>query len=143
MGVPTGTLITNQATIYSAERPNLLTDGDGNAATGPEPTVVVVGDAQQLSIVKSVSVVGGGPVLAGVTLEYTVTVQNIGVLPAYYVVMTDDLDVPNPGYQTYVDQSATMNGLPDGITVAGSLLTADYSSINGPASARRVRRTDF
>ena len=37
-----------------------------------------------------------------------------------------------PGYLTYVDQSATMNGLPDGITVAGSLLTADYSSINGP-----------
>jgi uncharacterized repeat protein (TIGR01451 family) len=131
-GVPTGTLITNQATVYSDELPNLLTDGDGNPSTGPEPTVVVVGDAQQLSIVKAVSVVGGGPVLAGATLEYTVTAQNIGAVPAFYVVITDDLDMPNPGYLTYVDQSATMNGLPDGITVAGTLLTADYSALNGP-----------
>ena len=29
-----------------AELPNLLTDGDGNPATGPEPTVVVVGNLQ-------------------------------------------------------------------------------------------------
>ncbi|MDH5621081.1 MAG: hypothetical protein OEY74_03285, partial [Gammaproteobacteria bacterium] len=46
--VPRGTLIINQATVYSAELANLLTDGDGNPATGPEPTVVVVGDAQVL-----------------------------------------------------------------------------------------------
>jgi len=131
-GVPTGTLITNQATVYSEERPNLPTDGDGNPATGPEPTVVVVGNAQQLSIIKEVSVVGGGPAVAGATLEYTVTVRNVGTVPALYVVITDDLDFPNPGYLTYVNQSATMNGLPDGITVAGSLLTADYSTINGP-----------
>jgi len=131
-GVAIGTLITNQATVYSDERPNLLTDGDGNPATGPEPTIVVVGDAQQLSIVKAVAVVGGGAAIAGATLEYTVTVRNIGAVPAFYVVITDDLDTPNPGYLTYVDQTATMNGLPDGITVAGSLLTADYASINGP-----------
>ncbi len=130
-GVPTGTLITNQATVYSEESPNLLTDGDGNPATGPEPTVVVVGDAQQLGIAKEVAVVGGGPADAGATLEYTVTVQNFGAVPALYVVITDDLDVPNPGYLTYVDQSATMNGLADGITFAGSILEADYSSVNG------------
>ena len=40
-GVPTGTLIVNQATVYTDELPNLLTDGDGNPSTGPEPTVVV------------------------------------------------------------------------------------------------------
>ena len=51
-GVPGGTLITNQAVVRSTELPNLLTDGDGNPATGPEPTVVVVGDVQQLSISK-------------------------------------------------------------------------------------------
>jgi uncharacterized repeat protein (TIGR01451 family) len=131
-GVPTGTLITNQATVYSEELPNLLTDGDGNPATGPEPTVVVVGDAQQLSIVKTVAVVGGGAAIAGATLEYTVTVQNVGAVPAQYVVIADDLDVPNPGYLNYVAQSATMNGLTNGITFVGSLLTADYSTDYGP-----------
>jgi uncharacterized repeat protein (TIGR01451 family) len=127
-----GTLITNQAVVYSAEVPNLLTDGDGNPATGPEPTVVVVGDAQQLTIVKEVAVVGGGPALAGAELEYVVTVRNVGAVPAYYVVITDDLDVPNPGYLSYVDQSATMNGLINGVSFAGTIITADYSAENGP-----------
>jgi len=130
--VPTGTLITNQAVVYTAELPNLLTDGDGNPATGPEPTVVVVGDAQQLSIIKDVSVVGGGPALAGATLEYLVTVRNIAAVPAYNVVIYDDLDVPSPGYLTYVAPSATMNGLTDGVTFVGTLITADYFSEYGP-----------
>ena len=112
--------------------PNLLTDGDGNPATGPEPTVVVVGDAQQLTIAKGVAVIGGGPAIAGATLEYTVTVNNVGAVPALYVVVTDDLDVPNPGYLTYLDQSATMNGLPGGVTFVGTILTAEYSSVSGP-----------
>ncbi len=130
--VPTGTLITNQATVYSVERPNLLTDGDGNPATGPEPTVVVVGDAQQLQITKEVAVVDGGPAIAGATLEYTVAVQNIGAVPALYVLITDDLDDPIPGYLAYVDQSATLNGQMNGVTFAGSTLTADYSTNYGP-----------
>ena len=91
----------------------MLTDGDGNPATGPEPTVVVVGNAQQLSIVKQVAVVGGGPAIAGATLEYVVRVTNIASVPAQYVVITDDLSVPMPGYLTYVDQSATLNGATD------------------------------
>ncbi len=136
--VPTGTLISNQAVVYTAELPNLLTDGDGNPATGPEPTVVVVGDAQQLAIIKEVSVVGGGPALAGATLEYVVTVRNIAAVPAYYVVIYDDLDVPNPGYLTYVDQSATMNGLADGVSFAGTLITADYFGENGPLNPGEV-----
>ncbi|MDH5303416.1 MAG: hypothetical protein OEW64_04900 [Gammaproteobacteria bacterium] len=126
--VPTGTLIINQATVYSVERPNLLTDGDGNPATGPEPTVVVVGDAQALSIVKAVAVVGGGAALPGATLEYTVTATNIAAVPAYYVAMTDNLDEVNPGYLAYVDLSATLNGLGAGVTydAATTTITADY-----------------
>ena len=125
-GVAPGTLITNQATVYSMESGDVLTDGDGNPATGPEPTVVVVGDVQQLSIIKEVSVVDGGPALAGATLEYVATVRNIGTLPALYVEIQDDLSVPTPNYLTYVDQSARLNGLMEGITVNGTLITADY-----------------
>ena len=82
-GVPPGTVIANQAIVYTAELPNLLTDGDGNPATGPEPTVVVVGNLQEVRITKAVSVVGGGPALAGATLEYVVQATNVGTLPAY------------------------------------------------------------
>jgi uncharacterized repeat protein (TIGR01451 family) len=131
-GVAPGTLITNQAVVSSVEVADLLTDGDGNPATGPEPTVVVVGDAQQLAIVKEVAVVGGGAALAGADLEYLVTVRNIGAVPAYSVVISDDLAVPNPGYLTYVDQSATMNGLVAGVSFTGTTITADYFSQYGP-----------
>lgn len=132
--VPVGTLIVNQATVYSVERPNLLTDGDGNPATGPEPTVVVVGDAQALSIVKAVAVVGGGAALPGATLEYTVVATNIAAVPAYYVAMTDNLDEVNPGYLAYVDLSATLNGLSAGVAydAATTTITADYFNQYGP-----------
>jgi uncharacterized repeat protein (TIGR01451 family) len=124
--VPPGTLITNQAGVYSAEVPLTLTDGDGNPSTGPEPTVVVVGDVQTLSIVKEVAVVDGGLALPGATLEYTVTARNVGTVPVLYTTLYDDLDAVTPGYLSYVDMSATLNGLMNGVAVAGSLITADY-----------------
>ncbi len=129
-GTPAGTIISNQAVVSSVELPDLLTDGDGNPATGPEPTVVVVGDLQRLSISKAVTVVGGGAAVAGAQLEYVVRVTNIGTVPAVAVVITDDLAL-QPGQLTYVNGSATMNGLTAGVAFAGSTLTADYSSGNG------------
>ncbi|MET0985474.1 MAG: hypothetical protein ABW034_08715 [Steroidobacteraceae bacterium] len=131
-GVPAGTLITNQARVYSEQLPQVLTDGDGNPATGPEPTVIVVGSGQQLSITKQVSVVGGGAALAGSTLDYIVRVTNIGTVPAYYVSITDDLNAATPGYLTYVDQSATLNGAANGISIAGPVISADYFATYGP-----------
>ena len=130
-GTLPGTVIANQAVVDTFELPDLLTDGDGNPATGPEPTVVVVGNLQELRITKAVSVVGGGPALAGATLDYVVQVTNVGTLPAYEVVIRDDIAVPMPGYLTFVDQSWTLNNATDGITVAGTLLTADYSTTYG------------
>jgi uncharacterized repeat protein (TIGR01451 family) len=131
-GVPAGTLISNQAVVSSDPVPSLLTDGDGNPATGPEPTVVVVGDGQQLTITKQVAVVGGGPAFAGGQLEYVVRVVNIAAVPALSVVITDNLDDPTPGQLAYVGGSATLNGSTTGISVAGSVLTADYSTPYGP-----------
>ncbi|MCP3935639.1 MAG: DUF11 domain-containing protein, partial [Actinomycetia bacterium] len=124
--VPSGTLITNQATVYSTEVANLPTDADGDPSNGAQPTVVVVGDVQVLSIVKDVAVVGGGAALPGATLEYSVTVQNPGNVPVQYVLLRDDLDEVTPGYLAYVDQSATLNGLQAGVSVAGQVITADY-----------------
>ena len=130
--VPRGTLIVNQGIVYSTEVDNVLTDGDGDPSTGPEPTVVVVGDAQVLSIVKDVAVVGGGAAIPGATLEYSVTVQNVGNVPAQYVLLRDDLDEINPGYLTYEDQSATLNGLTTGVSATGQIITADYFTDYGP-----------
>ncbi|MDJ0851481.1 MAG: hypothetical protein QNK04_24155 [Myxococcota bacterium] len=145
-GVPPGTLISNQAVVSTDQVPTLPTDGDGNPATGPEPTVVVVGDGQQVAITKQVAVVGGGPALAGGQLEYVVRAQNIGTVPATLVVITDDLDADTPGALSYVAGSATLDGAVAGVSVLGSVITADYSTLNGPlmpgqATTLRFRAT--
>ena len=137
-GVPPGTVISNQATVTSTEVANVLTDGDGNPATGPEPTVVVVGNLQTLKITKFVAVVGGGPAIAGATLEYNVGVTNVGTVPAYKVLLRDDIAVPQAGYLEFVNGSYTLNGATDGITIAGSLLTADYSTTYGALQPGRT-----
>lgn len=128
---PPCALISNQAVVASYRSPDLLTDGDGNAATGPEPTVAVLGDCQQLSIAKQVAVVGGGPAAPGAVLEYVVTVVNIGTVPAFDVIIRDDLDANQPGYLAYVAGSATLNGGTAGVSFAGSLITADYAATYG------------
>ena len=131
-GTATGTLISNQAVVRSAGLPNLLTDGDGNPATGPEPTLVVVGAGQQLSITNQVVVVGGGAAVPGAQLEYVVRVTNIAAVPASNVVITDDLNASQPGQLAYVNGSATINGLASGASFAGSTITANYASFIGP-----------
>ena len=135
LGTPVGTLITNQAVVDSVELPNLLTDGDGNPGNGAQPTVVVVGAVQQLSITKEVSVIGGGPALPGATLEYLVTVTNIAAVPAINVVITDNLPA---GQLAYVGGSGTMNGSTAGVGVAGSTITADYGAVGGPLNPGEV-----
>ena len=130
-GTPAGTLISNQAVVGTNERPDLLTDGDGDPATGPEPTVVVVGDAQRLAITKDVLVVGGGAALPGATLEYSVRVTNIGTVPATNVVLSDDFAQASPGTLNYVAGSATLDGSTAGVSLAGTTLTAPYTANGG------------
>jgi len=135
LGTPAGTIISNQAVVASVELPDLLTDGDGNPATGPEPTVVVVGAGQQLSITKQVSVVGGGPAIPGAQVDYVIRVTNIASVPATNVVITDILPL---GQLTYVGGSATMNGSMAGVSFAGSTITADYAATYGPLNPGEV-----
>jgi uncharacterized repeat protein (TIGR01451 family)/fimbrial isopeptide formation D2 family protein len=126
-GVPSGTIISNQGSISTAQLPSLLTDSDGNPANGYQPTLVVVGNGQQLTITKQVAVVGGGTADVGSELEYTVQVTNIGAVPAINVMIADAL----PGQLSYVPGSAALNGSGSGIYVAASVITADYSTVYG------------
>jgi uncharacterized repeat protein (TIGR01451 family)/fimbrial isopeptide formation D2 family protein len=126
-GTPAGTVISNQAVVASTELTDLFTDGDGNPATGPEPTIVVVGDGQALTIAKEVAVVGGGAAIPGATLEYVVRVTNVASVAARSVVLTDTL----PAGLTYVNGSASLNGSSAGVSVSGATLTADFGATGG------------
>ena len=130
-GLPTGTLIINQGSVTSDELPTGATDADGIPSNGDQPTVVVVGQAQLLSITKEVTVVGGGTAEAGGQLEYVIRLSNIGSLPATLVAVTDDLNPPLGNQVTYVAGSGTLNGSTTGVSYAGGVLTADYASQYG------------
>ena len=94
-------------------------------------TVTVV--AAGLAITKQVSVVGGGAALPGGQLDYLVHVTNNSTTAATPVVITDDISSAGAGRLTFVNPpAATMNGSANGVTIAGSVLTANYSSVNGP-----------
>jgi large repetitive protein len=136
-GVPPGTVISNQGSLATAQLPTLLTDSDGNVSNGYQPTVVTVGNAQQLSITKSVVVVGGGAALPGSVLEYTIQATNIGMVPATTVVITDDL-TPLLAQATYVVNSATMNGSTNGVSFTSPVVTATYGTL-APGSSVVVR----
>ncbi len=91
-------------------------------------TVVII----TIAITKQVSVVGGGAALPGGQLDYVVHVTNGSMNPAPSVVITDDLSTAGAGRLTFVNPSATMNGSTTGISIAGSLLTANYTAVYGP-----------
>jgi uncharacterized repeat protein (TIGR01451 family)/fimbrial isopeptide formation D2 family protein len=131
LGVPSGTIISNQGDLTSNELRPGLTDADGLPSNGYQPTIIVVGDVQLLTITKEVTVVGGGAVSAGGQLEYTIRATNAGSLPAVNVVITDDLGPPLDSQVTYVAGSGTLNGAPASVTYAGAMLTADYGATYG------------
>jgi uncharacterized repeat protein (TIGR01451 family) len=126
-----GTVISNQGFVSSNELPDEPTDVDGIDSNGDQPTVVIVGETPSITITKEVFVIGAGTALAGGELEYVVRVTNTGVVPVTNVLITDDLDVPVAGQMTYIANSGLLNGLPTGVSIAGSTITADYSSNYG------------
>jgi len=142
-GTLPGTIISNQAFVSSNEVPTEPSDADGIDANGDQPTVVVVGNVQQLAISKQVLVVGGGVAQAGGELEYVVRVSNIGSIAASNVIITDNLDLPIAGQMTYVAGSALLNGLPAGVSIPGSIITADYATTYGDLAAAGIAELRF
>ncbi len=130
-GVATGTQISNQGRVTSAELAPELTDADGLPSNGYQPTIIVVGDVQLLSVTKEVTIVNGASAEPGTELAYLIRVTNIGSLPATRVLVSDDLSPPLGDQLSYLAGSATMNGASAGVSFSGDLLTADYAASYG------------
>jgi len=103
---------------------------------GGHLTKIVVVVIPGLAITKQVTVVGGGAALPGGQLDYLVHVTNPSNNPPNFqatsVVITDDINSAGVGRLTLVNPPPTMNGGTTGVTVVGSVITADYSTSNGP-----------
>src|SRR5215469_240491 len=111
---------------------NILTDGSPGVLDFQDAHTVTV-TVPALTITKQVSVVGGGAATPGGQLDYLLHVTNTSANPVPSVVITDDISSAGAGRLTFVNPPApTMNGSTTGVTVAGTVLTADYSTSNGP-----------
>jgi uncharacterized repeat protein (TIGR01451 family)/fimbrial isopeptide formation D2 family protein len=106
-GTAGGTLLSNQGAIHSTNAPDTLTDADGNSANGNQPTVIIVGSAPSLQFTKEVKDLNGGTLLPGDTVEYTLTVMNVGASSATNVTVQDP--IPSSG-TVYVAGSTLVNG---------------------------------
>lgn len=138
LAVPVDTVISNQGSVTSTELDPELTDSDGVPENGDQPTLIVVGAGQLVTITKQVAVVGGGPALAGRQLEYTIWVTNVGSMPALQVQITDDLNPPLGDQVTYMSGSCTLDGVSVPAAYAGGVLTVDYGDM--PVSTNAVVR---
>jgi uncharacterized repeat protein (TIGR01451 family) len=131
-------------TIFNANS-GIVSFGNGGIAPGGNAffsleggslTKIVAVVIPGLIITKQVTVVGGGPALPGAQLDYLVHVNNPSNNPPNFqadtVVITDDLNSAGVGRLTLVNPAPTMNGLATGVTVVGSVITANYSASNGP-----------
>src|SRR5258705_10756473 len=85
-----------------------------------------------MTITKQVMVGGGGAAVPGATLDYLVHVTNTSANPVNPVVITDNLNAAGAGALTYGAGTATMNGSPSGVSVAGNVISANYSATYGP-----------
>jgi uncharacterized repeat protein (TIGR01451 family) len=130
-------------TIFNANS-GIVNFGNGGIAPGGNSffslegghlTKIVVVVVPGLAITKQVTVVGGGAALPGGQLDYLVHVTNPANNPPNFqadtVVITDDLSSAGVGRLTLVNPAPTMNGLATGVTVVGSVITANYSASNG------------
>lgn len=120
-------VISNQGTVSSNEQLDEPTDADGIDSNGDQPTTIVVGASQLLSITKDVFDLSGGDIVPGDEVEYVITVQNVSAINATDVVITDSI----PSGLTYVNNTATLNGSNSGVVYAAPTLTANYGATYG------------
>jgi uncharacterized repeat protein (TIGR01451 family) len=111
-----------------------LTNGTPGVADCQDAHTVTVA-ISPVTITKQVTVVGGGPAVPGATLDYLVHVTNTSAIPVSPVLLTDNLNAAGPGALTYVNGTATMNGSPNGVSVTGNIITADYLATYGPLAS--------
>src|SRR6201982_503117 len=102
--------------------PGVLDCQDAHTVTTVIPAV---------TIMKQVTVVGGGAAVPGATLDYLLHVTNTSANPVNPMFITDNLNAAGAGALTYVAGTATMNGWPNGVSVAGNVITANYSATYG------------
>ena len=132
-----GSFVYNQSAVMVAgfnlaisDDPNINGAADPLVVGDEDPTQIMIESAPAFTIEKISTYMTGDPavLLAGETLRYTITVQNVGTDNATNVDITDQL----PASTTYVAGSTTLNGIAVPDSPTGGLPLIDGILINTP-----------
>jgi uncharacterized repeat protein (TIGR01451 family) len=135
--IPNASYVANQSTITYSGNPIALSDdpnvngpADPNVAGDEDPTRILIQSAPLFDVDKISADMTGDPnlLLAGETLRYTITVQNIGNDNALDVSITDLV----PANTTYVAGSTTLNGATISDNSAGTTALVDGILLYAP-----------
>ncbi|MYM61754.1 isopeptide-forming domain-containing fimbrial protein [Pseudomaricurvus sp. HS19] len=126
-----GDLIRNQGVVSSDSQNDEPTDADGIDSNGDQPTDIVVGNAQLLTVIEEVFDINGGVIMPGDTLEFVVTVTNSANTDATDVQLVSNMDLPVVGDLIYVTGSGRLDGNTAGVSVSGTTITGQYGATYG------------
>ena len=131
-----GLVVTNQADLIGntkladSDDPNINGLSDPNVNGDEDPTEIAITSAPAFTVEKSSTYMTGDPnvLLAGETLRYTITVQNIGTDNATDVSIVDQV----PANTTYVSGTTTLNGVGLADDAQGNTPLAAGIQVNAP-----------
>ena len=127
--IANGSFVYNQSqlvyagnTVAVSDDPNVNNAADPNVDGDEDPTQIEIESAPAFAVEKVSSYITGDPnvLLAGETLRYTITVQNVGTDNASNVDIVDQI----PANTVYVPDSTTLNGVAVADPAAGVLRRA-------------------
>ena len=131
------TFVYNQSEVmfddFSAavsDDPNVNGASDPNVSGDEDPTQILIESAPAFDVDKVSSYIDGDPavLLAGETLRYTITVQNVGTDNALDVDLADQI----PANTTYVAGSTMLNGIVLADSATGGSPLTDRIPVNAP-----------
>jgi large repetitive protein len=125
-------LLASGAVLALSDDPNINGAADPGIAEDEDPTRIRIVSAPDFRVLKTSTDLTGDPavLLAGETLRYTITVQNVGTDNSVDAILRDQVPVNT----TYVAGSTTLNGAPLADT-AGLSPLVNGLLLNSPANA--------
>ncbi len=131
--IPNGTKIYNRANLTVPGFTSTFISFSNRTADGAGPTAATINSIPGFYFYKTAAVVGGGALVDGSTITYTMSIRNQGTERSLSSVLTDGI----PANTKYVPGTTTLNGAPVA-DVFGQSAMSSGMSVNSPGETSGI-----
>ncbi len=131
--IPNATKIFNRATLTVPGFTSPFISTSNRVADGSGPTAATINSTPGFLFNKTAAVVGGGALVDGSTITYTMSIRNEGTERALSCVLTDGI----PANTKYVPGTTTLNGAPVA-DIAGASPLESGLAVNSPGETSGI-----